>query len=159
MANHDRPDRFQERVFLPRWLLACLWALSVGLLVVWVLAVLDAAAPAVAYLLLVVGVLLPLALTAIHTRVYVGHRRVALRLWPLWRTEFSARDIRAVQVRPVVPLRDLGGLGLRLRLAGSGRRALVMRAGAAVEVELADGRTLLIGTSTPDRLVAALQGT
>ncbi len=74
--------------------------------------------------------------------------------WPGWRIPAgSVVRARAVHVHP---LGDFGGYGLRF--GADGRRGLVLRAGAALEIERVDGRTVVVTVDGADAAAALLNG-
>jgi hypothetical protein len=81
---------------------------------------------------------------------------VFVRIWP-----FPFKHIRldgTTSIRSVTyrPLRDYGGWGYRIKL-GTGKRALNARGDRGVLIEYAGGRSMLIGSQTPDRLLRAIE--
>ena len=138
------------------------WGVRVGLMAVSLafVAVIVAAAmtnrgDAAAYgVLTVVGVLLPLVIALVHSRIAVDDSQLVLSLWPVWTKRIPVTDVADATEVVVSPVRDFGGVGLRF--AGQGRIALLMRRGPAVAVQTASGRTYVLGTADPDGLIEAL---
>jgi hypothetical protein len=66
---------------------------------------------------------------------------------------FTPTDIQAYAVRTYRPLRDYGGWGIRWSRRG---KAYNVSGNRGVELELADGKRLLIGSQQPEALASAL---
>ena len=84
--------------------------------------------------------------------VYVD--RIRVRFTPLYRKSIALRDVRRCQARTYRPLLDYGGWGIR-----RGRRgwAYTVSGKWGVDLVLADGRSLLIGSQRAEELSAAIR--
>lgn len=72
----------------------------------------------------------------------------------LWRrTRVAVADIRAAAAVEFDPLAEYGGYGIR---AGPRGKAYIASGGHAVQLELRDGRKLLIGSQRPGELAARI---
>lgn len=60
-----------------------------------------------------------------------------------------------MQARTYRPLREYGGWGIRW--GGKGRMAYNVSGSEGVEVELLDGRTVMVGSRRPDELADTLR--
>jgi uncharacterized protein DUF6141 len=86
------------------------------------------------------------------TEIRPGGLFISLRgLWP-------TRCIRLIEARSVNivnydPMRDFGGYGIR---SARHKKAYIARGNRAVQLALADGTTLLIGSQRPEELVSAI---
>jgi hypothetical protein len=76
---------------------------------------------------------------------------IAVGLRGLWRKRrIFLKLVRTVRAVEYDPIRDFGGYGVRSGLLGE---AYIARGNRGVELELWDGRKVLIGSQDPDRLV------
>lgn len=86
------------------------------------------------------------------TEIRLGGLFISLRgLWP-------TRCIRLIEARSVNivnydPMGDFGGYGIR---SARHKKAYIARGNRAVQLALADGTTLLIGSQRPEELVSAI---
>ena len=81
---------------------------------------------------------------------------VFVRLWPFPFSRIrldGATSIRSVTYRPI---RDYGGWGYRIKL-GTGKRAWNARGDRGVLIEYDNGKSMLIGSQSPDRLLRAIE--
>jgi Family of unknown function (DUF6141) len=101
------------------------------------------------------GVLLPGLLLAARLTTEVSARGLRLRFPPFVNRRIPFADIRGVQARTYRPLREFGGWGIRW--AGRERMAYNVSGNRGVEVELTDGRTVMVGSQRPDELADALR--
>ena len=108
--------------------------------------------------LLFLAVLLVLVYVRLITVRLVTELRpaeITVGLRGLWRKRKiplnSVRTARAVEYDPI---RDFGGYGIRSGLRG---RAYIARGNRGVELELQDGRKVLIGSQDPARLVRQIR--
>jgi hypothetical protein len=101
------------------------------------------------------GVLLPALLLAARLRTEVSTRGLRLRFPPFVDREIPFTEIRRVGARTYRPLREYGGWGIRW--GGKGRTAYNVSGNRGVEVELTDGRTVMVGSRRPDELAEALR--
>ena len=101
------------------------------------------------------GVLFPGLLLAARLVTEVSPRGLRLRFPPFLTREIPFTEIRRVQARTYRPLREYGGWGLRW--GGRGKTAYNVSGNKGVEVELTDGRTVMVGSQCPDELAEALR--
>lgn len=87
------------------------------------------------------------------TTVRPGSLRV--RLWPLANREIAAADIERLEVRTYRPLAEYGGWGLRM--GGLGEMAYTMSGNRGVQLNLRNGKSVLVGSQRPEELASALQ--
>lgn len=76
-----------------------------------------------------------------------------LRFPPFVDRRIPFAEIRRVHARTYRPLREFGGWGIRW--GGRGRMAYNVSGNRGVEVELTDGRTVMVGSQSPDALAEA----
>ena len=101
------------------------------------------------------GVLLPGLLLAARLTTEVSARGLRLRFPPFVDREIPFTEIRGVQPRTYRPLREFGGWGIRW--GGRGRMAYNVSGNEGVEVELDDGRTVVVGSRRSNELAEALR--
>jgi hypothetical protein len=121
--------------------IAIVAAIKIGQL--WLAAVIIA----VAMLPSILGFLLRL-----ETRVEEGV--LTVRLLPFGPRRIALSDISRAEVRTYRPIREYGGWGIRWSRAGMAYNA---RGDRGVQLELKDGRRVLIGSQEPERLLAAVR--
>lgn len=95
-----------------------------------------------------------LALARLVTEVQEDALYVRYAPFHLAPRRFPLSDIRGVEVRTYRPLAEYGGWGIRYGLRG---KAYSVRGDRGVELELAGGRRLLIGSQQPEALARALE--
>lgn len=101
-----------------------------------------------------VGLLLPLLLYAVRLRVEVTRESLSIRYFPLVNKTLAPGDIRKAFARTYHPIREYGGWGVRWTPWGG--RAYNMNGNRGVQLELAGGKKLLIGTQRPEELEQAI---
>ena len=80
----------------------------------------------------------------------LGPTEIAVGLRGLWRRrKISLDQVRIARAVEYDPVRDFGGYGVRSGLRG---QAYIARGSGGVELELQDGRRILIGSQDPARL-------
>jgi hypothetical protein len=105
----------------------------------------------------VVPILLTLVLLfSIQLKTYITQEGVALTLFPfiLRKRMFRWEDIDKAYVRTYQPLKEYGGWGLK---GTSKNRAYNMSGKEGLQLELKDGRRVLIGTRKPADIEVALK--
>ena len=100
------------------------------------------------------GLGLPALLLMMHVRTTVGEDRVVIEVRPFTRREILADDIVRFGQRPVNPVREYGGWGIRGYRKSN--RAYLMSGNTGVQLELANGDRVLIGSNRPDELETAI---
>lgn len=103
---------------------------------------------------LLFGIGLPVLFWYLHIETTVTADRVVIRVVPFTRRVIGAGEIVRFSTRRVRPIREYGGWGVR---GWSDNRAYLMSGNTGVQVELANGDRILIGTSRPSELEAALE--
>jgi hypothetical protein len=79
---------------------------------------------------------------------------IAVGLCGLWRKRrIPLRQVRAASAVEYDPIRDFGGYGVR---SGPRGRAYIARGNRGVELELQDGRRVLVGSQDPGRLAKCI---
>jgi hypothetical protein len=101
------------------------------------------------------GVLLPGSLLAARLVTQVSARGLRLRFPPFVDREIPFAEIRRVQARTYRPLREYGGWGIRW--GGKGRMAYNVSGNRGVEVQLVDGRAVMVGSRRPEELADTLR--
>ena len=101
------------------------------------------------------GVLVPALLLALRLTTEVADDELRLRFPPFVDREIPFTEIRGVQPRTYRPLREFGGWGIRW--GGRGRMAYNVSGNEGVEVELDDGRTVVVGSRRSNELAEALR--
>lgn len=98
-----------------------------------------------------VGILLPVVFASMRLITVVRHDGVYLRFVPFhWRwVKIPVEQIRSVQARRYNPVLEYGGWGIRYGARG---KAYNVSGNWGVELELANGRTLLIGSQKAEEL-------
>jgi len=86
--------------------------------------------------------------------VWVDDRAVTIWFRPFVRRIFPLDDIVTAEARRYRPMREYGGWGIRYGLGG--RRAYNARGDEGVELKLADGRSIMIGSQRAAELEAAI---
>lgn len=102
---------------------------------------------------IVFGLLLPLILLVARLRVDVKGETVRLRYFPFWSRTIAIRDIQECGPRTYRPMREYMGWGIRLWTGGW---AWTVNGNRGVQLRLANGRPLLIGSSAPEKLSDAI---
>jgi len=103
------------------------------------------------------ALLIPIAAAAltvaIELRVTVVPGAVRIRFFPLTTRVIERSAIKDIEARTYRPIREYGGWGLRFGRRG---RAYSISGNRGVELTLADGRRVMIGSQRADELAAAL---
>jgi len=103
------------------------------------------------------GVLLPVFLASMRLVTQVRHDGIYLRFIPFhWRwVRIEPERIKGVQARTYNPLLEYGGWGIRYGARG---KAYTISGNRGVELEFANGRTLLIGSQRAEELASVIRG-
>jgi len=103
------------------------------------------------------GVLLPVFLASMRLVTQVRHDGIYLRFIPFhWRwVRIEPERIKGVQARTYNPLLEYGGCGIRYGARG---KAYTISGNRGVELEFANGRTLLIGSQRAEELASVIRG-
>jgi hypothetical protein len=101
---------------------------------------------------LLILIYLRLLTVRLVTELRAGELSVSLR--GLWRKRTISMDrVRKARVVQYDPVHDFGGYGMR---SGKRGQAYIASGDRGVELELRDGRKILIGSQTPDQLAIAI---
>jgi len=103
-----------------------------------------------------VGVLLPVVFASMRLVTQVRYDGVYVRYIPFhWRwVKITPERIKSVQARTYNPLLEYGGWGIRYGARG---KAYTVSGNQGVELEFADGRTLLIGSRRAEELESSIR--
>lgn len=149
---------FTERqTFLRHWWALLLLSLVPALLpaIVWLADSPKASSPTAAWLAPLLAVAVMGLVLSIRLETRLDATGAHYRFWPLQLAERHQpwAAIRQAYVRPYDPLGEYGGWGIK----GNRRhRALNVAGSEGIQLELADGTRLLLGTQRPDEARQAL---
>ena len=104
---------------------------------------------------LLLALLLPVLLVVVRMTTEVRSDGVLIRYSPFTRRRIGFGDIRALEARTYRPLQEYGGWGVRWWFGG--KRAYSVSGNRGVELTLADGRKVMIGSTRPEDLEAAIR--
>jgi hypothetical protein len=108
----------------------------------------------VVILLVVFGVCLPAFLLTLNLRVRVSQDEIQLRMFPIWSRTIPLDDVQECRARAYRPLLEYGGWGIRWM---PGRGWVYSVSGKqGVQLSLASGKPLLIGSQRAERLAEAI---
>ena len=79
---------------------------------------------------------------------------VYIRFFPLTHQKIPFADVRRCHVRTYSPIREFGGWGIRY---GRGAKAYNVSGNRGVQLELSNGKRLLIGSQRPEDLARAIE--
>lgn len=108
-----------------------------------------------AALLAVFGIALPWLMSWTRLRVQVYDDRLVIDYRPFRRRTIKLATIAKAYPRQYKPIREFGGWGIRVGWHGG--RAYNAYGNRGVQLELTDGRTILIGSQHPEELAAAIE--
>jgi hypothetical protein len=136
---------------------AWLWAIMLSLLAAT--GVLVALAPAregqmASWVGLAIMLAAVLLLFSMRMTVQVDPKFIRIRFFPLWKKTIALNDVSAFEARTYGPLLEYGGWGIRYGL-GNGW-AYNVRGNRGVQLELADGKRILIGSQRAEELARAI---
>ena len=100
-------------------------------------------------------VLLAILLYSLDMHVRVDGQAVSVRYSPLWGTRISLADIASCEARSYRPILEYGGWGVRYCPFGGGW-AYNVSGNRGVQLVLANGRRVLIGSQRPEELAGAI---
>lgn len=154
---------FEEKQTFTQW-----WILLLGILEIaifaWVLTLplpqnITPGSPV--YIATVVWCLLfasivPLMIVFVRLKTEVLPDRIRIRFIPFHRQprDFLFSDIQSADTRTYRPLAEYGGWGLR---RGPGGTAYNVKGNRGLQLVMADGRRILIGSQQPEQLLAAVR--
>ena len=104
---------------------------------------------------LLAGIVLPALFLVLRLDVTVRSDRIDIRYFPIFRRTYSRKEVLSAQARIYRPLADYGGWGVRWSPVNGW--AYNPSGNAGVQLQLADGRKLLIGSQRPNELQAAIE--
>lgn len=102
---------------------------------------------------LVFGIGFPLFFYYLKLIVEVGGGAIHIGFFPLTSRTVEFKDIKSYEVRQYRPLLDYGGWGIRWSSKGT---AYNVSGNRGVQLELADGKRILIGSQDPEGLAQAI---
>jgi hypothetical protein len=142
----------ENQSFRQRWLWAFMLAVLGGLLVALALA-----PEGQAVLWIVLGLTLATALLLYSMRlgVQVDGEAIRIRFFPLWKKTVPLVDIVHFEARRYRPILEYGGWGIRYSPFGRGW-AYNIRGKEGVQLELANGQRILIGSQRAEELARAI---
>jgi len=77
-----------------------------------------------------------------------------IRFFPLTHQEIPFKDIVSCEVRTYSPIREFGGWGIRY---GRGTKAYNVSGNRGIQLELSNGKRVLIGSQRPEELAGAIE--
>jgi hypothetical protein len=103
-----------------------------------------------------VGVVLPVLFASMRLITQVRHDGVYIRFVPIhWRwVKIEPEHIKGIRARTYNPLLEYGGWGIRYGVRG---KAYTISGNQGVELEFANGRTLLIGSQRAEELASVIK--
>ena len=106
--------------------------------------------------MLLAAVIPPVLFFGANLTVEVRHDGLYIRFFPFHASFFniSSSDVKAWRIRSYSALKEYGGYGIRF---GADGKAYNVRGNRGVQIELKDGRKILIGSQKPDLLQQALE--
>lgn len=147
-----------QRIAESRWVMALVWLGAAAAWVALVVQVVQGASLAdhllTALVLALVGIGLPWLFLVMRLEVAVWPDRIDIRFPPVRRRALARVDIASYEVRTYRPVREYGGWGLKGWT--SKKVAYNIRGNRGVDLTLASGRRLLLGSQRADELGAAV---
>jgi hypothetical protein len=132
-----------------------LWAMMLGILgVMLVLALLAPEPGTVPWLLVCLVLAVALLLYSVRMSVRVDRQAVRISFFPLWHKTVSLTDIVCWEARTYRPLLEYGGWGIRYGFDSGW--AYNIRGNRGVQLELANGKRILIGSQRAEELARAI---
>lgn len=77
-----------------------------------------------------------------------------IRFFPLTHQEIPFKDIVSCELRTYSPIREFGGWGIRY---GRGTKAYNVSGNRGIQLELSNGKRVLIGSQRPEELAGAIE--
>lgn len=106
-------------------------------------------------LAIVFGVLFPLAVLSVKMETTFHADRVTIRWFPLANRSIPVSEIARFEARTYNPVREFAGWGIKIRPGN--KMAYSIGGNEGVELTLADGRRVMIGSEKAQELAAALE--
>lgn len=94
--------------------------------------------------------------SAARLEVHVTRELLDVNFFPLRHKRIRLADILDARPRSFSPIAEFGGWGLRWSVLGNGW-GYFMRGSEGVQLILADGKKMLVGSQQPERLASVLQ--
>lgn len=106
---------------------------------------------------IVLGILLATALLlyAMRLSVQVDSESIRINFFPIWKKTIPLAEILRWQARTYRPILEYGGWGIRYSPFGKGW-AYNIRGNEGVQLELANGQRILIGSQRAEELARAI---
>lgn len=104
---------------------------------------------------LLVGIGFPLIIYSSKLTTYIDRRMIYVRFAPLATRRIELKDIQSCRVRKYRPILEYGGWGIRYSFKHG--RALNISGNMGVQLELKNGKKLLIGSQKPHELQQAIE--
>jgi hypothetical protein len=162
--THSLPPTFEERQRFTQW---WLWVIILGVTaMIWCMLIVQVVGgtpvgnnptsdTALWILTFCIGVAFPLFMYLLQLIVRVTPNELVIRFFPVHRRRIAIRDIKSCEAREYHPIAEYGGWGIRW--GGDLGMAYNVRGNQGVQLELANGKRLLIGTQKPKELESAIR--
>ncbi len=140
----------ENQSFRQRWLWALMLAVLGGLL-----AALALAPEVQVALLIALGITLVTALFlwSLKLTVQVDAEAIHIRFFPVWKKTVPLAEVVRYEARTYRPILEYGGWGIRWGWKGT---AYSVRGKQGVQLELANGSRIMIGSQRPEELATAI---
>lgn len=106
-------------------------------------------------ILILVGIGLPWFMHAVRLETTVAEDHILVRFWPLSSRTIYHKDIKSYGARDYRPIREYGGWGIRCSRKNG--RAYSISGSKGLQLELADGKKVLIGSQKADEFERILK--
>ncbi len=103
-----------------------------------------------------VGLVVPIGFAMMKLIIEVRSDRLYIRFYPITTREIMFSDIASFQSRLYAPIREYGGWGIRGLTLKSHKMAYNTKGNWGVDVELKDGRFVMLGSQKANELEDAL---
>jgi hypothetical protein len=103
----------------------------------------------------VFGVCMPWLFYVLRLETYVKADKLSVRFYPFRSRTIYFKDIKSYAIREYRPLREYGGWGIRC--SSKNGMAFNVSGNKGVQLELVDGKKILIGSQKAEELAAALR--
>lgn len=103
-----------------------------------------------------ISVALPLLVLKMRLHVRVSRNELCVRYAPFVNRRIPLKTITCCEAVDYRPLRDYGGWGIRFTLTGKDR-AYNVHGNRGVQLELSNGKRVLIGSQRPEELASAIE--
>ncbi|MHC1636449.1 MAG: DUF6141 family protein [Candidatus Methanospirareceae archaeon] len=99
------------------------------------------------------GIALPLFFYILKLIVEIDGEAIYIRFFPLTTRKIPLEEVKSYKALTYRPIRDYGGWGIRYGLKG---KAYSVSGNRGVQIELYNGRRILIGSREPEEIVRAI---